>query len=99
MTQTVVRYRVKPDQAEENARLVRDVYEELAGVQPDGFRYVTFVLEDGVSFVHVAFDEDETQPLQQIAAFGRFQADIRERLDEGPVASKAEVVGSYGFGL
>jgi hypothetical protein len=99
MSQIVVRYRVKPDRADENARLVRDVYAELAEAKPEGFRYVTFVLEDGVSFVHVAFDENETQPLQQIAAFGRFQADIRARLDEGSVASKAEVVGSYGFGL
>ena len=41
MTQTVVRYRVKPDRAEENARLVRAVYEELREVKLEGFRYVT----------------------------------------------------------
>jgi hypothetical protein len=38
MSQIVVRYRVKPDRAEENASLVRAVYEELAEVKPDGFR-------------------------------------------------------------
>lgn len=41
MTQTVVRYRVKSDRAEENARLVRAVYEELREVKLEGFRYVT----------------------------------------------------------
>ena len=59
MRRVMVRYRVKPDQVAENEQLVRDVYEELARVRPDGFRYGTFKLEDGVSFVHVASQEGE----------------------------------------
>ena len=52
-TVTVVRYRVKPGRAKENAELVRAVYEELAQLAPSGFRYITSVLDDGVTFVHV----------------------------------------------
>ena len=58
MSAVIVRYRVKPGRAEENAELVRAVYAELAAGQPPGFHYATYALEDGVTFVHVAFMED-----------------------------------------
>jgi hypothetical protein len=50
----VVRYRVKPDRAEENQALVEAVFAELAETRPDGLRYGTILLDDGVTFVHVA---------------------------------------------
>ena len=50
----VVRYRTTPETADENARLVADVYAALAAVAPADFRYATYRLGDAVSFVHVA---------------------------------------------
>lgn len=47
MTHTVVRYTVKPDQADRNAELVRAVYRELADLRPEGFTYATYRLDDG----------------------------------------------------
>lgn len=96
MRQVMVRYRVKPERVEENEQLVRDVYEELGRTQPEGLRYGTFKLEDGVSFVHLAVHGDPN-PLAQVEAFKRFQADIRDRCDEPPVATVLEEVGSYRF--
>jgi hypothetical protein len=99
MSAVIVRYRVKPGRAEENAELVRAVYAELAEVRPPSFRYATFVLADGVSFVHVAFIEDgEQAPLPQLASFQAFQRDIAERCDDPPDAtSLTALVGSYGL--
>jgi hypothetical protein len=98
MRSVIIRYRVKPDRAEENAALVRAVYDELATTRPEGFRYATFRLEDGVSFVHIAFTEaDDDQPLQRIAAFRRFSEGVSERCDEPPVLSEMAEVGSYGL--
>ena len=37
MRRVMVRYRVKPDQAERNEALVRAVYEELHRANPPGF--------------------------------------------------------------
>jgi hypothetical protein len=54
MKQVIVRYKVEPERAAENEELVRAVYEELHGTRPAGLRYVTFRLDDGVSFVHLA---------------------------------------------
>ena len=46
----VIRYRTNPQDADENARLIRDVFTELAADQPGGLRYASFRLDDGVSF-------------------------------------------------
>ncbi|MGI9008939.1 MAG: hypothetical protein ACR2FU_22570 [Streptosporangiaceae bacterium] len=92
----VVRYTTRPDSAEENARLIREVFAELASQQPDGLRYAAFRLDDGVSFVHVAELADEQRnPLASSEAFAKFQAGVAGRCAQGPAASDATVVGSY----
>src|SRR2546430_6137991 len=72
--QVMVRYKVKPEQAARNEELVRQVYEELHRTAPAGLRYATFVMEDGVSFAHVASIEtpDGRDPLTESAAFRAF---------------------------
>lgn len=95
---TVVRYRVHPGQGERNEELVRDVYTALSAAAPPDFRYATLVLEDGVSFVHVAARHGaDATPLTGLDAFGRFQADLGERAEERPEVRQARLVGAYGF--
>jgi hypothetical protein len=91
----VVRYRVRPDALDENLRLVRGVYAELADKQPTGLRYSTVQLDE-TTFVHIAVLDGDGNPLEQIAAFKAFTVGIGERCEEGPLASAGEVVGSYG---
>jgi hypothetical protein len=95
MRQVMVRYKVKPDRVEENEQLVRAVYDELAATGPAGLRYATFRLDDGVSFVHIASVEGERNPLAEVEAFARFQADVRDRCEEPPVVTELHEVGSY----
>jgi len=99
MSVAVVRYRSKPDRADENQALVEKVFGELHVNQPEGLRYATFRLADGVSFVHVASIDtaDGSNPLTQTPAFAEFLREIADRCDEGPVASEATVIGSYKF--
>jgi hypothetical protein len=99
MSNVMVRYQVKPEWAAENEQLVRAVYDELARVAPDGFRYATFVLEDGVSFVHIAstLTADDANPLRDIKAFAEFQRDIASRCVEAPVVTSFREVGSFRF--
>jgi len=99
MKRVLVRYKVKPDRATENEELVRAVYDELQRTDPAGFRYATFQLEDGVSFVHVASieTEDGRSPLSEVKAFRQFQEEIGERCDEAPVATELREIGSFRF--
>lgn len=91
----VVRYTTRADAADENRRLVENVFSELAATKPDGLRYVTFQLADGVTFVHVAMMDGESNPLQEVAAFHEFTRDIGDRCVDPPSVTPATVVGSY----
>jgi hypothetical protein len=99
MRKVVVVYQAKPDQADENERLVARVFEELNERKPSGLRYATFRLADGVSFVHVASIEtdDGLNPLSETSAFAEFQREIKDRVSAPPSAQDATVVGSYRF--
>jgi hypothetical protein len=99
MKRVMVRYKVKSDRAADNEALVRAVYDELELTQPAGFRYATFQLDDGVNFVHLAFDEAETgrSPLSEVKAFKEFTANIEERCDEPPVTTELREIGSFHF--
>jgi len=97
MKGVIVRYKIKPDQAARNEELVRAVYDELDRTKPAGLRYATFQLDDGVSFVHLAWTEtaDGTSPLSAVEAFKRFQEDIDDRTEERPVVTELREIGSY----
>jgi hypothetical protein len=98
MRQVVVRYTVKPGQVQANEELVRAVYDELAEVKPDGFRYATFRLDDGLTFLHVAlYDEGAGNPLGSIGAFQRFSEGVGARSDVPPEVREMTPVGSYRF--
>jgi hypothetical protein len=96
-TTKVVRYQTKPERADENERLVRRVFAELAEVGPKGLRYCVFRLDDGTSFVHVAILGTDDNPLSRSAAFAEFQSGIKDRCAEGPAPSDATVIGNYGL--
>jgi hypothetical protein len=94
----VIRYQTKPECADENERLIRNVFAELNEENPKGLRYAAFRLEDQVSFLHIAVLEGDENPLTTSKAFGQFQSDIASRIVEGPVQSDATVIGSYRVG-
>jgi len=97
MKATVVRYRAKPERADENQKLIEAVFADLDDRGPEGFTYKVFRLDDGVSFVHVVIEHDVEQPdsLQDVPAFQAFVAEIGDRCDEPPLAMGATVVGAY----
>lgn len=95
MKRVIVRYKVKPERAAENVALVQRVFAQLASEKPDGIRYATFKLEDGVSFIHVATVDGDKNPLLAVTAFQQFTAAIKDRCVEPPISMQAEVVGEY----
>jgi hypothetical protein len=94
MRPTLVRYRTKPEQTQENECLIGEVFRELRAKSPEGVRYLVLKLGDG-SFVHFASVEDGAQPITALEAFRSFQSGIKERCVEPPQASEAVVVGNY----
>lgn len=93
----VIQYQTRPEAAEENERLVAQVFAELAAEQPEGLRYASLRLADGVSFVHVVVSEAGSDALPQLAAFQEFARGLGDRVTGPPARSTADIVGSYGF--
>jgi hypothetical protein len=93
----MVSYKVKPERVAEHEGLVRAVFDALAASKPAGLRYGAFKRPDGVSFVHVAFVEAEKNPLDSLAEFKAFTAQIKDRIEEPPVTVELSAVATYGF--
>jgi hypothetical protein len=91
----IIRYTTKPECADENERLIRATFAELADQDPAGLRYSAFRLADKVSFVHVSVFDGESNPLADSAAFAEFQRGIKDRCADGPVAADADIIGSF----
>jgi hypothetical protein len=91
----MVTYKVRPGEAVLNEQLIADVFTEARALElPAGFRYQAFLLEDGVSFVHVVEHEDGANPIPGLPAFERYTAGVRERCDEQPRVSELRSIGS-----
>jgi hypothetical protein len=95
MRRLMVRYTVKPGLAAANEELIRAVYRELHERRPEGFRYATFRLDDGLGFVHIAEVDGEHNPLAELPAFQAFVAGIGDRCDQPPASSALSEIGSY----
>lgn len=100
MSINVIQYRTSPGQADENERLVREVFRELASTQPEGLRYRCLRLEDA-TFVHileVAEHADEAG-LTSLESFRQFAETVTTRVEATPQQRMARTVGTYGHDL
>jgi hypothetical protein len=91
----VIRYVTKPQCADENARLVAAVFAELDATKPEGVRYQSFRLEDGLTFVHVVSLTGEENPLLASQAFQTFSSTVADRCTEMPVVVESTPLGDY----
>ena len=94
MKRTLIRYKTKPDAAEQNAGLIAKVFEELKAKAPNGVRYLSLRLDDD-TFIHLVEAEEGSTPLPSLDAFKAFQSGIRERCIEPPLPSGVTIVGNY----
>ena len=98
MKQTLIRYKTKPELADQNADLIAGVFAELKAAEPAGLRYLSLRLEDD-TFIHFVEStaEDGSSVLPKLAAFQAFQHGIRDRCAEPPLVRSVTVVGNYGM--
>jgi radical SAM superfamily enzyme with C-terminal helix-hairpin-helix motif len=94
MKRTLIRYKTRLEMAEQNQRLIEDVFAELQAKSPEGIRYMALRLGDG-SFVHFVESGEGDNPLPAMDAFRKFQSGIRERCVEPPQPNEAVIVGNY----
>lgn len=93
----LLRYKTKPQHAAENERLVRAVFDEIHRAQPEGIRYSTFLLDDGLTFINIVATETSSglAPLGQLPAYQRIQHGKYDRFDEPPQVTELHELGTY----
>jgi hypothetical protein len=96
----MIRYKTSEARAEENAALIRGVFDEIRERAPKGIRYVTYRHADGVTFVHLAtITTLEKDWVNGLPSFKAFQAELKERCVEPPVVSELSPLESYDASL
>jgi hypothetical protein len=96
MSMRMVTYRVKDGLAEENSAYVREVMADLEARRTDGVTYSVFLLDDGLTFVHVVDEEGEGGKVQVSEAFQRFTASlVEDRCANTPELRTMTLVGRY----
>jgi hypothetical protein len=96
---TLVRYKTKPECAEENETLSRAVFAELRATAPAHLAYALF--RDGGDFVHVFINAraDDSSALTELPSFKAFSKDSRARYEAPPEVTRLglRLVESYGL--
>ena len=96
MTARMVTYQVKDGRAEENAAYVRDVMADLDARRTEGVTYSVYLLDDGVTFLHVVQEDGDGGAVQVSEAFQRFTATLLEdRCADTPELHTMTLVGRY----
>jgi hypothetical protein len=95
MSHTLVSYTVKPGHEEENAALVRAVFEELAQKRPDGLRYAVFYMPDSRQFIHLYTNEGSPTGVQGLDSFKAFVNGAQDRHERPATFAQPELIGDY----
>ena len=96
MKHVLINYIVKPERADENAALIKQVFKQLKEKQLVGVKYSAYKMGENV-FVHIAQFENEAahQQFTALESFKAFRKDMAERQIEKPVTNSIEEVGSF----
>ncbi|MEX5632169.1 hypothetical protein [Parafrankia sp. FMc2] len=87
---------MKADRAAETEAAVRSLFAALEEARPQGIRYTSCRLADGVTYVVLLqIEEGIDNPLPRMPEFLQFQENLKEWLAEPPVPDQVAVIGDY----
>jgi quinol monooxygenase YgiN len=96
MSLQLIRAIVSPEHSSAVEEAINDVFEELAQTQPSGLGYASTRADDGVTYLILLDIEDPTHnPLPNLDAFQRFQAQLPQCLAGPPAIDQLTVIGNY----
>jgi len=95
MPTMLIQYTVRPDQVTRTVQLLREFFRELGAARPEGLRYSSFQLDDGVSFAHLVESASGAAPFASLPAYRAFRDTIAERCDQPPAMSELREIGTF----
>ena len=96
-----VTYTVKPEFAETNKKNIEAVMKEVRALNNPGFKYATFLQEDGKTFMHFALadSEENSKILFDLPAFKKFQQELKASNPETPPKSEQLSLVASGYSI
>lgn len=95
MSKVIVRYKLRPEEVRENIALLRAFFDELAIERPSGLVYEAYLLEDGLSFVHLVDSATGAQPFGHLPGYRRYRDTVAARCTEPPQMIGMDPVGAF----
>jgi hypothetical protein len=96
MNVVMIRAKVNAENVPDIEAAAEKMFAAIDAARPEGVKYASAGLADGVSFVALlAFDDPADNPLAAIPEFREFQEHLPEWLAEPPTVEPLTVIGSY----
>jgi hypothetical protein len=95
MDKVMIRYRVTADRLDQHLALLRAAYDELHASAPENLRWVTYQLDDSLSFLDIVSGSGDPADLAARPAFHRFRSTLDDRCDEPPTMNGITEIGRY----
>jgi hypothetical protein len=91
-----VQYTVQPDYAEQNKQNIEAVMQEVRQLANPDFKYATYVLEDGKTFMHLAYraTSDVEHLPTSLESFKQYQTQLQNHLEVPPKNETLNLVQS-----
>jgi hypothetical protein len=89
-----VQYTIQPNFVEQNKKNIEAVMSELRTINHPGFKYASYILDDGKTFMHlVHHSSPESEHLPgSLESFQHFQAQLSGHFEVPPKAESLELV-------
>jgi hypothetical protein len=91
----MVRSEVKAERVAEVEAAIEKAFAGIHQAKPEGVRYASSKLGDGVTVVALLALEGDTYPLLELPAFREFQESLKDRVAGPAVPEQLQVIGSY----
>ena len=93
-----VRYTVKPTYVEHNKENIQQVMNDLKALGNPNTKYMSFLEEDGKTFMHFAMypDQETADLLNTLSSFAKFRKELKE--SEPEIAPQLENLSMVGAG-
>lgn len=96
MSVVMIRSKVKAESAGDVEAAVGRMFAAIAEAAPEGVRYASCRLPDGVTYIALlALENGPENPLVTIPEFTKFQEDLKDWLAEPPSVEQLTPVGTY----
>ena len=98
MNVLMVRAKIKKENVADARAAIEKVIRALEQAQPEGVRYASCLLSDGVTFVALLeLEDDGGHPLRGFPAYAEMVENLKQWYDGPPAVEQMTVSGSYGL--